>query len=184
LRENLPAHFKHGLEAFPSLDGVLAESRDCKVLNTVLDFLPAAAERDNAGVLVKDGAAVGAGSVDDDLVHADEVVEGHILAAHGDLLGREVDVRCLVDVTDILAAAEDRGEPLGRALFAGYQAFGTKLVDVSIESTVNKKGSGCCTYNSSLGVDSSVQRVDCYYVWALVVPWAVFAPIRRRDFFP
>jgi len=130
LRKHLPAHLQHGLEALASLDSILAEPRNGEFLDAVLDFLPAAAQGNNARVLVEDGAAVGGGAVYDDLVDADQVVEGHILAAHGHLLRRGVDVGGFVDVRYVLAA-EDGGKPFGCGLFAGYEAFCTELVCVS-----------------------------------------------------
>lgn len=126
--ENLSAHLEHHLKALATLDGVLLETLDSKVLDAVLDFLPATAEGSDLSRLLEDGAVCRGRAVYDGFANGEQVGEGHVHAAHGDLLGRRVDVRGFVDVGDLLAA-EEGSEPFGGRLLAGDKTFGAELQD-------------------------------------------------------
>lgn len=127
--EDLSAHLEHGLEAFATLDGVLLEALDGELLNTVLDPLPAAAEGGDLGGLLEDCARVGAGgrgAVYDGFADGEEIVEGHVHAAHGNLLGRGVDVGGFVDLRDF-GARKEGAEPLRGGLLASDETFSAEL---------------------------------------------------------
>jgi len=51
LSEDLAAHLEHTLKAFATLDGVLVEPANKRVLDAVLDALPATAEGSDACAL-------------------------------------------------------------------------------------------------------------------------------------
>jgi hypothetical protein len=128
--KHLSAHLEHRLKALAALDGVLLEALDGEFLNAVLDLLPAAAEGSDLSGLLEDcarGGAGGRGTVNDGFADGEEIVEGHVHAAHGDLFGGRVDVGCLVDLRDIFAA-EEGTEPFRCGLFAGDETFGAELV--------------------------------------------------------
>jgi len=132
--EHLSAHLEHRLEAFTALDGILLEALDSKVLDAVLDLLPAAAEGSDLSGLLEDcarGRAGGRGTVNDSFADGEEIVEGHVHAAHGDLFGGRVDIGCLVDLRDLLAT-EEGTKPLWCGLFAGDETFCAKLVWKSV----------------------------------------------------
>jgi hypothetical protein len=128
--KHLSAHLEHRLKALAALDGVLLEALDGKFLDAVLDLLPAATEGSDLSGLLEDcarGGAGGRGTVNDGFADGEEIVEGHVHAAHGNLLCGRVDVGCLVDLRDIFAAKEGT-EPFWCGLFAGDETFGAELV--------------------------------------------------------
>lgn len=107
--KHFSAHLEHRLKALAALDGVLLEALDGKVLDAVLDLLPTAAEGSNLSGLLENCARCGTGgrgTVDDGFTDGEEIVKGHVHAAHGDLFGGRVDIGCLVDLRDILATKE------------------------------------------------------------------------------
>ena len=65
--------------------------------------------------------------IDNGLSHAEEVVEGEVVAAHGDALGGGGDLGGFVDVLCWGGVAEEGGEPGRHGLGAGYEAFGAEL---------------------------------------------------------
>jgi hypothetical protein len=128
--KHLSAHLENRLKTLAALDGVLLEALDSVFLNTVLDLLPTTAEGSDLSGLLEDcarGRASGRGTVYDGFADGEEIVKGHVHAAHSDLLGGRVDIRCLVDLRDLLAT-EERTKPLRRGLFAGDETFGAELV--------------------------------------------------------
>lgn len=132
--KHLSAHLEHRLEAFTALDGVLLEALDGKVLDAVLDLLPTAAEGSDLSGLLEDcarGGAGGRGTVNDSFADGEEIVEGHVHAAHGDLFGGRVDVGCFVDLRDLLAT-EEGAKPFWCGLFASDETFGAELVLKSV----------------------------------------------------
>jgi hypothetical protein len=104
--KHLSAHLEHGFKALAALDGVLLEALDSVFLDAVLDLLPTATEGSDLSGLLENcarGRAGGRGTVYNGFANGEEIVKGHIHAAHGDLFGSRVDVGCLVDLRDLLA---------------------------------------------------------------------------------
>lgn len=107
LREDFAGNSKHSLETLAALSRVLAEPVNGDFLDAVLNFLPAAAHRDDLGGLVEDGLARGGGgSVADGLLHREELAPGQILGAHCDRLFARVDVGDFVDEAGVVGAEE------------------------------------------------------------------------------
>jgi hypothetical protein len=128
--KDLSAHLENRLKALAALDGVLLEAFDGEFLDAVLDLLPTATESSDLSGLLENcarGGAGGRGTVNDGFADGEEIVKGHVHAAHGDLFGGRVDIGCLVDLRD-LGAREERTEPFWRGLFAGNETFGAELV--------------------------------------------------------
>lgn len=114
--KHLSAHLKHSLEAFSSAYSVLSKPLNGKLLDAVLDLLPTTAQSDDLGRLIKHGMCGGRGgrgTVNDSFADGEKIGPGHVLAAHGDLLGFWVDVGGFIDVRDFLAT-EERVEPFRR----------------------------------------------------------------------
>lgn len=153
------AHLENPLEALAALNGVLLEARAQRVLDAVLDALPAAAQGGDAGALDELRLVLAQGLVDDLLLHADQVAPRQVLADHCDRLALRVDVAGLVDEALLHVAAQQRLDPVGGGLLACDEALGAQ--------------------DAGLGVDSSRERVDGDDVLRLVVPWAVLAPVGR-----
>ena len=107
--KHLSAHLENRLKALAALDGVLLKALDSVFLDAVLNLLPTATEGSDLSGLLEDCARSrtrGRGTVYDGFADGEEIVEGHVHAAHGDLLSGRVDVGCLVDLRDILATEE------------------------------------------------------------------------------
>lgn len=151
------AHFQHALEALAALDGVFLEARAQRVLDAVLDALPAAAQGRDAGSLGELRLVLAGRAVDDLLLHAHQVAPRQVLADHCDCLALRVDVAGLVDEALLHVAAQQRLDPVGRGLLACDEAFGAQ-------------DAGC-------GIDLARERVDGDDVLGLVVPRAVLAPV-------
>lgn len=158
------AHLQYTLKALSALDGVLLEAGDHDILNAILDFLPAAAKSSYPGALQELRLVIGKRSVDDLLLHADEVAPCQVLADHGHGLVLGVDIAGLEHEALIRGGAEDPLDPLGRGLFAGDEAFGPQ--------------------NASGGVDLPRQRVDGNNMFRFVVPWPVLLPVGGGNLFP
>ena len=127
LREDFAGNSKHSLETLAALSRVLAEPVNGDFLDAVLNFLPAAAHRDDLGGLVEDGLARGGGgSVADGLLHREELAPGQILGAHCDRLFARVDVGDFVDEAGFVGA-EKGLQPGGQGLFACDETLGAKL---------------------------------------------------------
>ena len=92
LAERTAAHLENGLEALTAPDGVLLELRHARLLDGVLDFLPAAADSGDLGLLIKLRLVLGRWAVDNSLLDGDDVREGEVRRAHGNLLGLWVDI--------------------------------------------------------------------------------------------
>lgn len=93
--KHLSAHLENRLKALAALDGVLLEALDSVFLDAVLDLLPTATEGSDLSGLLEDcarGGTGGRGTVYDGFADGEEIVKGHIHAAHGDLFGGRVDV--------------------------------------------------------------------------------------------
>lgn len=153
------AHLQHALEALAALDGVLLEARAQRVLDAILDALPAAAQGRDAGGLGELRLVLAERLVDDFLLHAHQVAPRQVLADHCDRLALRVDVAGLVDEALLHVAAQQRLDPVGRGLLACDEAFGAQ-------------DAGC-------GIDLARERVDGDDVLGLVVPRAIFAPVGR-----
>ena len=112
--KHLSAHLENSFKALAALDGILLEALDGVILDAVLDLLPTTAEGSDLSGLLEDcarGRAGGRGTVNDGFADGEQIVEGHVHAAHGDLFGGRIDVGCLVDLRDLLAT-EEGTEPL------------------------------------------------------------------------
>ncbi|KAI7515007.1 hypothetical protein KC347_g256 [Hortaea werneckii] len=105
-----------------------------ELFDSVLNLLPTAAERNDLGTLLEDGAVLRlpTRAVYHLLVNGDEIAPRHVLATHGDLLGVRVDVADLEHVTHI-TAAEKALDPFWSSLLARDEALGSKDVRSRVE---------------------------------------------------
>lgn len=129
LSENTATHFKDGLKAFTASLGVLSEAIDTRLLHLILDLLPTSAEGGDfrfLGEFGRGGRVEGRGLVNHSLADVEDVGPGEVGRAHGDLLGRRVDVGNLIDVGSGAAAKECKN-PLGGRLVASDKTFGSQL---------------------------------------------------------
>jgi len=156
LGEDTAAHLEDTLETLSALEGVLAEAGDKLILNVVLDALPATTESGDTGRLLELRSAGSKGLVDYCLLNLDEVGPGNVLRYHGDCLRGGVDIGRLDNLARVHATKESF-QPFGSGLLAGDEALSAE--------------------DAGGGVDLTGDGVDSDNVGALVVPWAVLAPV-------
>jgi len=129
LLENLPTHLQHHLEPLLPLQCILLKPVHGELFDAIPDLLPPAAERRNLRALHHERLVVRRrrrGLVDAGFAYVDEIRHGHVHAAEGDFLGGRVDVGGFVDEGGV-RGAEERVDPFGGGLSAGYEAFGSEL---------------------------------------------------------
>jgi len=161
-----PTHLQDGLESFPSSYSVFPKAVHARLLDLCADFLQAATEGKDLGVLVEICPPLRVDRrwlVNDGFSAQDQIRPGHVCRAHGDFLGIWVDIGDLVDMRFILAT-QQRLDPSWCSLLAGDEALCTQDAGVRI-------------YLAREGVDGDDMR-------GFIVPRALLAPVGRADFFP
>ena len=96
--ENPPAHCEHSFEPFPPFLGILTEAANARLLNGVLDLLPATTQGSDFGILYKLGACGRDGLVDDGLADANNIRKCEVGRDHRDFFRFRVHIGCLKDV--------------------------------------------------------------------------------------
>jgi hypothetical protein len=129
LLKHLPRPLKHHLKPLLPLCRILLKSLDRKLLNAILDLLPAATQRRNLRPLRKRrcgcrGCGGRGGLVDACFADVEEVRPCDVHGAEGEFLRDGVDVGCFVDHGIVVVAdAEDGVDPFGCVLPACDEAF-------------------------------------------------------------
>jgi hypothetical protein len=129
LLKHLPRPLKHHLKPLLPLRGILLKPLDRKLLNAILDLLPAATQRRDFRPLRKRscgcrGCGGCGGLVNTCFADVEEVCPGNVHGAESEFLRDGVDVGCFVNHGVVVVAdAEDGIDPFGGGLPACDEAF-------------------------------------------------------------
>lgn len=144
LRKHLPTNRQHPLKPLPPFHRILPEPLHRKLLDCVLNLRPPTTERNNPRLLLKRcPARYLTRRIHHRLLDRQQITPRHILRAHGDFLGRGINVGDFVHEACVLAT-EESADPLRRGLLAGDEALGAEDV--------------CCW------VEGAGESVNTYYV--------------------